>query len=165
MKFGISRILFAGVAVMIVAGGVGAVVQEAQSADPAAVRKALMKQNSAMLKNVKRFLKGHKRAVSADDLALNGVILAGNADIMLKLFPKGSGGGKTRAKAEIWQDWSGFKAAAATFKTEAMNYSKAAESGDKAAIKKAADQLGKVGCGGCHKKFRTAKKKKKKKSS
>ncbi len=161
MKFGISRFLIAGVAVITVAGGVGAVVQEAQSADPVAVRQALMKQNNAMLKNVKRFLKGHKRAVSAEDLALNGVILAGNADTILRLFAKGRGSGKTRAKAEIWQDWNGFKAAAANFKAEAMKYSKAAESGDKAVIKKAANRLNKSGCNGCHSKYRAPKKKKK----
>ena len=164
MKFQFSRQLLAGVAALVIVGSVGVVVQEAQGADPIAVRKAMMKQNSAMLKNVKSFLKGGKRAVGAEDLAIGGEILAVNADNMLKLFPKGSGGGKSRAKAEIWQDWNGFKAEAAVLKAEANKFAEVARTGDKEAIKKQAGMLGKAGCGSCHKKFRGPKKKKKKSS-
>ena len=164
MKYQLTRHLIAGVAAMVVIGSMGAMVQEAEGADPYAVRKAMMKQNSAMLKNVKGFLKGGKRAVGAEDLAIGGEILAVNADNMLKLFPKGSGGGKSRAKSDIWQDWNGFKAAAAVLKVEANKFANVARTGDKAAIKKQAGILGKAACGGCHKKFRGPKKKKKKSS-
>lgn len=164
MKYQLTRHLVTGVAALVIVGSMGAIVQEAQGADPYAVRKAMMKQNSAMLKNVKRFLKGGRRAVGAEDLAIGGEILAVNADNMLKLFPKGSGGGKTRSKAAIWTDWSGFEAAAAVLKVEANKFTKVARTGDKAAIKKQVGMLGKLGCGGCHKKFRGPKKKKKKSS-
>ena len=159
MKFQLSKHLVTGVAALVIVGSVGGVMQEALGADPIAVRKAMMKQNSAMLKNVKRFTKGHKRAVDAADLAIGGEILAVNADNMLKLFPKGSGGGKSRAKSEIWQDWNGFKAAAAVLKVEANKFAEVAKTGDKAAIKKQAGMLAKAGCGGCHQKFRGPKKK------
>ena len=163
MKYQLTRHLIAGVAALVVMGSMSAIVQEAQGADQTAVRKAMMKQNSAMLKNVKRVLKGGRRAVAAEDLAIGGEILAANADNMLRLFPRGSGGSKTRAKAAIWKDWSGFKAAAAVMKAEANKFTEVALTGDKAAIKKQAGRLGKVACGGCHKKFRRGKKKKKKK--
>jgi len=160
MKFQLSRHLVTGVAALVIMGSVGGVIQEAQGADPIAVRKAMMKQNSAMLKNVKRFAKGHKRAVGAADLAIGGEILAANADNMLKLFPKGSGGGKSRAKSSIWQDWNGFKAAAAVLKVEANKFAEVARTGNKEAIKKQAAVLGKAGCSSCHDKFRGPKKKK-----
>jgi len=74
------------------------------------------------------------------------------------LFPKGTSlnddAGKTRAKPDIWRNWSGFKARAATLKAEATKLSQAAKSGDKTAIATAFGSLGKNGCGGCHRQFR-----------
>jgi cytochrome c556 len=144
----------------------------AQSNDPVKVRRAIMKENSIHLKSVKKFLKGGTtkkaiaRAGTAADMELRAMAIGANAGNMVALFTKGTSlkdmPGKTRAKPAIWSDWKGFQAAAANLGVLAVKLQKAAESGDKAAIKTASATLGKMGCGGCHKSFRGPKPKKKK---
>lgn len=73
-----------------------------------------------------------------------------------KWFPAGSGpesGVKTRAKAEIWSDAAGYKAAVAKLETEAAKLEKVSKTGDVGAIKDQAKALGGA-CGGCHKVYR-----------
>ncbi len=87
---------------------------------------------------------GHARAMQA-------------ASTMLPdIFPPGSGVGETRAKPEIWQNWTKFESGIKAFQTASARLVEAAESGDMGAIGAA---LGGVGdsCGGCHKPFRKPK--------
>jgi cytochrome c556 len=72
------------------------------------------------------------------------------------LFPAGTGpeaGVKTGAKAEIWQKPDQFQKVAANFATAAHGLNTAAQSGDVAAIKTAAQTLGES-CKACHQDFR-----------
>jgi cytochrome c556 len=73
-------------------------------------------------------------------------------------FPKGTGIGdpgvtKSRALQDIWAKPAEFKAAADALVPALKGVDAALDSGDKAKIDAAADQIGKS-CGGCHKPFR-----------
>lgn len=73
-----------------------------------------------------------------------------------KWFPAGTGpdsGAKTRAKAEIWSDAAGFKAAVTKLEVEAAKLEKVSKTGDINAIKDQGKALGGA-CGGCHKVYR-----------
>ena len=76
------------------------------------------------------------------------------------LFPKGTSedsGLDTKALPKIWDDWSGFQAAAKKLQDESAKLVEVAKSGDVMAI---GAQFGNVGkaCGGCHKPYRAEKK-------
>lgn len=71
-------------------------------------------------------------------------------------FPAGSGpkpGVKTAAKPEIWSQPAQFKAAQDAFSKQADAMMKAAQSGDVAAMRVQARQLGAT-CSACHRNFR-----------
>lgn len=71
-------------------------------------------------------------------------------------FPRGSGleaGEKTKAKAAIWTDAAGFKAAQDNFQQQAARMSQAVDAGDVSQMKTAARALGEA-CAACHSKFR-----------
>ena len=153
------------IAFAVTASTLAIVADRAESADPVKVRQALMKENFGAFKQVSQFVKGSKRAPNAEAIPLYGQQIAANASRMASLFAKGSSladmPGKTRAKPEIWQDFQGFKAAAANMKAEAEKLAQVAESGDKEAIGKALKSLNDKGCTGCHQKFRGPRPKKK----
>lgn len=124
-------------------------------------RIALMK--GGVLKNflyAKKFIKegkGTSAGVSAHAYLLNDA-----SKQVVALFPKGTGRGDfddktTRALPKIWEDWDGFKKAAADLTTESMKLAEVAGGGDKDAIAAQFGKMGKIGCGGCHKPFRGAK--------
>lgn len=126
--------------------------------DPVKIRRAAMKQMGGNMKGIGGFLKGGRRAGTADTVALRGQAIAAIAAKIPGFFPKGTsledGVGVTGAKPVIWAQWNDFKAAAANMAAKANKLSMVAENGDKAAIKAAMGDLGKKGCGGCHKTFR-----------
>ena len=73
-------------------------------ADVIEKRKELMKANSAANKAL-------KKAFAMEDYATveaKAKIIAGNAAMILDLFPKGSTGEDSRAKPEIWVKWDEF---------------------------------------------------------
>ena len=75
------------------------------------------------------------------------------------LFPKGTSlldSDKTRARPEIWDDFSKLVAAAKALEVESAKMVKVAASGDLDAIGGQLGNLGKA-CGGCHKPFRQKK--------
>ena len=53
-----------------------------------------------------------------------------NSKMTLSMFPKGSGEGRTKAKQEIWGNWSKFESAAKAFERESAKLAEVAESGD-----------------------------------
>lgn len=126
--------------------------------DPIKVRRAAMKQMGGHMKGVGGFLKGGKRAGTADTVSLRGESIVAIAGKIPSLFPKGTslddGKGETGAKPVIWQKWPEFQKAASNMANEAKKLSAAADTGDKGAIKAAMGSLGKNGCGGCHRTFR-----------
>lgn len=87
---------------------------------------------------------------------------AGAIQYMARVIPhafkmKTGDAGPTESKAEIWEKWAEFEAAAKTLDDEAGKMMEAAETGDKGKIGAAMGSLGKNGCGGCHKVFREKK--------
>lgn len=99
---------------------------------------------------------------SAADVAKNAQALSAAAKLIPAGYPKGTARGDfdektTRALPKIWEDWSGFEAAAEKLSAEAAKLASVAEGGDKDAIAAQFGNVGKNGCGGCHKPFRGAK--------
>jgi cytochrome c556 len=82
--------------------------------------------------------------------------IAANAKAQYGWYPSGSGpesGQKTKAKAAIWSDPAGFRAAQMRLQKEADLFLKVAETGDKAKIQQQAKALG-AACAACHQKYR-----------
>lgn len=69
------------------------------------------------------------------------------------LFPEGSRVGHSEAKPEIWTHWAEFEKVAKNAAVKAADLVKAAESGDKAKLETAADEMG-AACKACHKDYR-----------
>ncbi len=85
-----------------------------------------------------------------------GKMIAQKAPTIPSLFPEGTNEGESEALPIIWEDWDGFKAAAALL-------------GERAAVLAAAEDPKAAGaafgamvkaCGGCHEKYRLKKEKK-----
>jgi cytochrome c556 len=75
------------------------------------------------------------------------------ADKMPEYFPEGSGGAPSAAKARIWEDFDGFKAAAQTHATATQGIIEAAKAEDMTALT-AAFRATADTCSGCHKVFK-----------
>ena len=89
----------------------------AKPKDVVKYRKGVMKSNSAIYKNIRAITRG-KVDFSAQLPSLTEALHA-NGRIIASMFPAGTGPDKikTRAKAAIWQDMAGLKAAAAKYET------------------------------------------------
>lgn len=112
-----------------------------------ALRQASMVLIAATTGNVKGALERGAPA-KAQTFALRGV--AKWADNLPALFaPHTASFPGTRAKPEIWSDWTGFKAKAATLSTAAQTALRAAEADDKAALTTALTAMT-DSCKGCH---------------
>lgn len=145
------------------------------NADPIKTRKAVMKELSGHSKAIGKYVKGHKNAKkekklgTAGDMELRALAMAGLANRLAGMFPKGTGmtdmPGKTRAKAAIWSKPGDFRKAAKILASWSKDVESAAATGDKAKIAAAMKGFGKTACGTCHKSFRGPKPKKKKKTS
>jgi cytochrome c556 len=130
--------------------------------DVIAERKELMKNQGGNFKDAREKAKAGDFA----RIAINAQTLAISARHIPALFPAGSMGSpedKSRAKAEIWQDWDGFLAAQQKLQEAANNLYKLTEKADKmpvteAQVSEALKTLGDA-CKNCHDKFRAEKKK------
>lgn len=96
---------------------------------------------------------------TAADVAKNATMLSEAAMKIPEGFPKGTGRGDfdekmTRALPKVWEDWSGFEANAKALSDEAAKLATIADSGDMDAIKAQFGEVGKNGCGACHKAYR-----------
>jgi cytochrome c556 len=105
---------------------------------------------------------GHVAAISLifsgkvehqDRLLAHAEALAAAGDELPKLFPTGSGTGKTEALPAIWQEPEKFTQAAEAGRSSTAQLRDAIKAGDKAAIGKALKSVGE-GCKGCHDKYR-----------
>lgn len=108
----------------------------------------------------------HMAGIKAGMAAKNGKLVAAHAKAIaalapafVKMFPKGTETGDTRAKPEIWQQMDKFMAAGKVLQTEAGALAQVAEGGDMAKVGPQFGKMAKLGCGGCHKPFRAEKKK------
>jgi len=118
-------------------------------ADVIEKRQKLMKSNSADAKAI-------KAAVESKDYATietKAREIAGNADKLVGLFPKGSDKGKTKATAAIWEKSDEFAKDAKSLGKAASELAAAAKAKDDAAIAVKVKAVGEV-CSSCHKPFR-----------
>ena len=150
---------------MAVAFGVlaGAVAYAAD--DPKQVvkyRKSVMKAQLRHFQAIKAIVRG--KVSFTGQLANHAKALDLTGKGLTDLFPAGTGPDKikSRAKADIWQDWKKFEASAKKLNAETAKLVKVANGGDKKAVAAQFKAVGKA-CGGCHKPFRAKKKRKKKK--
>ena len=132
----------------------GIVVSHAQmkvgSGDVVADRQRLMKLNGASAKDLNDKLK----AGQIEAMAVNAETIAVNAQHVPMLFPKGSLTDKSKAKAEIWDKWSEFEAAAKNLETKAIEVRDAAKAKDQAKVEALMKDFGRQACGTCHQPFR-----------
>ncbi len=129
----------------------------AKPKDVVKFRKAVMKSNNAIYKNIRAITRG--KVDFAAQLASQAAALHANGRNMALLFPSGTGPDKikSRAKAAIWQDMAGLKAAAAKYDTETGKLASLTKGGNAKAVKAQLKAVGKA-CKACHKKFRGSKK-------
>lgn len=91
------------------------------------------------------------------ELGARAAEMAETASEIPGLFPQDTGmaqNEESEAKAEIWENWGDFVAAAEALVEPAKALEAAFDSGDKGAIGAAVKNLGGQGCKGCHDKFR-----------
>ena len=124
--------------------------------DHAAVMKARHDHYEAMGKAMKGI--GDQLKAGSPDMAViqrHAGVVHGYGPQILGWFPEGSGpeSGRTRAKAEIWSDAAGFRAATERFQQASGAFNQAAQSGDLAAVRAALPAL-RQSCSNCHEKFR-----------
>jgi cytochrome c556 len=142
------RALIAGLAIALTAGTALAWDAASQIKD----RQANMKQIGGNMKGLYDTLSGDKDPAKLKTYAANINALAGKVP---SWFPAGSGpasGEKTKAKAEVWTDAAGFKAAAGAFSTQAAKLNAAAQTGDAAKVQEAFGAV-RGTCKGCHDKY------------
>jgi len=144
-----------GCAIMILAGAMGFVVGAARAQDQAEgviqYRQNVMKSQAGHFGAISDVVKG--QLPYGKHVAVHAAAIHGTSKMILEIFPEGSGAGETRAKPEIWQQWSKFEQAAKKLEEESARLVEIARGGD---ISQITPQFLAVGeaCKGCHTPFR-----------
>lgn len=147
-----------GFAIMILLGVRGSDIRGAQAQDEAesviTYRQNVMKSQAGHFGAIGEVVKG--QIPYQKHVAVHAAALHGTSKMILEMFPEGSGTGETRAKPEIWRQWSEFEQAARHLEQESARLVEIAQSGD---IKQITPQFLAVGetCKGCHTPFRARK--------
>ena len=103
-------------------------------------------------KSMAAMVKGRTEFAAGD--FLYGALTMHNAmDGMLELFPPGSHGGDSAAKAKIWDNWEDFTAKTTASLDAIAVLAIAADGGDNQSIKQAFGKVGKT-CSSCHRTYR-----------
>lgn len=113
-------------------------------------RQAVMKATGGHMMALGAILKGD--VSHRGDIVQHAQALAAAGEMMPRLFPAGSGKGKTKAKPEIWTNAGDFKAKLDEYRAASKALAAAAQAGDGAAIGAAMGRTGKS-CKGCHDKY------------
>ena len=113
-------------------------------------RKAAMMVVGGHMKSMGTILKGR---MHQSDLKLHADGMRAISSIVPKLFPEGSGDGKTAALASVWEKPVEFKMAMDKFVAAANGMAEAVDSGEMSAIGPAIQKLG-GSCKGCHDDFK-----------
>ena len=132
---------------------VGMLMSSAAVADGEAeykYREGVMKTVGGHMSSLAGILRGN---VHMDDLKFHANGIAGLANIVPNVFPKGSGTSKSEALPAIWSNADEFKMAMDKFVKAANGIAKAADSGEMSQIGPAMKSLGQS-CKGCHDDFR-----------
>lgn len=144
-----------------VAVGIGGLSVPAFSDSPADIvkkRQETMKQLGGHMKEIKKFAETGDG--SAEDVARRAAEINSISMKIPDLFPNGTSleqvtMPETGAKPEIWKEFDKFKAAAGNLGDLSSKLrTTASDGGDQQAIAAAFGEMGKEGCGGCHKPFR-----------
>ena len=118
-------------------------------ADVIAERKANFKANAAALKAINAALGGG----DFDTVITQATTIADWARVMPDYFPENSGTGDTKARADIWMDFEGFKSRAFANEQAALTLISTAKTGDVSATIFALKALGAT-CKSCHENFK-----------
>jgi cytochrome c556 len=151
-------------AAAIVAGGLLAVsagtAHAATGAESLALRKAVMRSIATHFgATVAAIKSGDTKRIQAAARQAQAINTLSKSIPVLTPSGSGQAAGKSTASPKIWQDWAGFRKAAATLTEESGKLVAALKSGDAKAAMAQFGRTGKVGCGGCHSTFRVKKKK------
>lgn len=144
-----------GCTIMILAGAMGFAAGAARAQDqPEGViqyRQNVMKSQAGHFGAISDVVKG--QMPHGKHVAVHAAAIHGTSKMILEIFPEGSGAGETRAKPEIWQQWSKFEQAAKKLEEESARLVEIARGGD---ISQITPQFLAVGeaCKGCHTPFR-----------
>ncbi len=117
-------------------------------------RSKLMKGMGGAMRTLKGFVEGRN---SAEEASAAADVIAAAAPKIPDVFPPGTGMGadpKSESKDVIWEKWDEFTAASTLLGDKAAALKTALASGDASAAGAAFGDLGKNGCGGCHRQFR-----------
>ena len=148
------RVILAGAAVL---GLVGVAVAQTPARTPAQLvqnRQAGYKQIGAAFRGVQEQVRASEPSLPA--LRQHAAALARLAPQVSGWFPAGTGpeaGVRTRALPVIWSNGQAFRTASVNLVVAARQLDAAARGTDLAAIRSAAQALGRT-CGGCHDQFR-----------
>jgi cytochrome c556 len=119
----------------------------------------VIEKRQEVMKNQSAAAKAIKGAVESKDYAtieMKAKDLMGSAEKIPDLFPKGSTKGKTKAKAEIWDNWDDFQKNAKNLRKAASELADTAKAKDDAALTVKVKAVSEA-CGTCHKAFRAEK--------
>ena len=117
-------------------------------------RHDLMEGLGEAMRTIKRVVQGRAPAEKAAEAA---ALIAAEAPRIASVFPPGSGREAypgSESKDAIWERWDEFVAAADLLGEKAAALQTALASGDPSRVGAAFGDLGKNGCGGCHRRFR-----------
>ena len=146
----------AGLAAFVALGasGQGQVASEEEARQAAEERSRTMKTLGRSMRTLKGFAGGRG---TAEDASAAAAAIADAAPTLPSLFPAGSGMAAlpdSESKDVIWEEWDEFVAATELLGEKAAALQAALASEDSSRIGAAFGDLGKNGCGGCHRKFR-----------
>ena len=150
-----SWMIGAGLAAFVALGasGQGQVASEEEARQAAEERSRTMKTLGRAMRTLKGFAGGRGTAEEASVAAA----IADAAPALPSLFPAGSGMAAlpdSESKDAIWEEWDEFVAASEQLGEKAAALQAALASEDPGRIGAAFGDLGKNGCGGCHRRFR-----------
>jgi len=120
---------------------------------------AVLKERHELMEGMGKEAKNIKEAMNAGS-SVEMAVVQRSADVIVEsstkitqLFPKGSTSPESRAKANIWDDWNKFEAAAKQLQERATAVRTAAASDDDAMINDLVKAMGGA-CKSCHDDFR-----------
>ena len=114
---------------------------------------ALQQERTATMKILGRSMGQLKNASDTAHMKIPAIAIASATNKLFNMWPDGSGGGNTRAKAQIWSDKTDFKAKLLDLKKAAGELVSSVDGTDLALAKSAFIGVGRT-CGTCHKIYR-----------
>ena len=114
---------------------------------------ALQQERTATMKILGRSMGQLKNASNIADMKIPAIAIASATNKLFNMWPGGSGGGSTRAKAEIWSDKTDFETKLMDLKKANEKLVSSVDGTDLAVAKSAFIGVGRT-CSTCHKLYR-----------